>query len=228
MIEKKKKKKNILENKIVFYIASRLGLLLVKALCGSIRYHEFNKKNAYANFDTGMFFFIWHRTLLVPIYANKYKNISTLAALSPDGTLQTYFCEKLGYKVYRGSTRRHGVQGLFNLVKGMKRGENIALTVDGPIGPAEKCQPGAANLIQNSDFPFTAIGVALDRKWTFEKSWDGFQVPKPFCNAYLYYSDPIYLDKNMDKEEILLRIEQEIKTSSRLAEEKMPPIKQRF
>ncbi|MBQ0104633.1 MAG: DUF374 domain-containing protein [Armatimonadetes bacterium] len=221
----KRKKKNLLENKIVFRIACVLGYFLVKALCGSVRVHEYNKEGFDSLLEKGGLCFLWHRTLMISIYANRYKNISTLAALSPDGSVQAYICEKLGYNCYRGSTKRHGVLGLFQIMKGLKRGEFVAVTVDGPIGPAEKCQPGAVAMIKKTGLPYIAVGVAINRKWVFEKSWDKHTLPKPKSDTVIYYSDPIYTDEEKSDEEILAEIERNINKS---AEKAQQIIKEKF
>lgn len=218
-MKEKKKKKNILENKFVFKLACVLGFGIIKSLFGTLKIHEFNKDDFNVLNKDGGLCFLWHRTLMTGIYANQNRNISTLAALSPDGSVQVYLCEKFGYKCYRGSTKRHGVQGLFQIMKGLKRGEFVAITVDGPIGPAEKCQPGAAAMIKRTGLPFVAIGVAIDKKWVFEKSWDKHTLPKPNANVVVYYSDAVKLDINSDDEVILSEIENKIKEASEKAEE---------
>ena len=214
----KKKKKNLLENKIIYNLACGIAYTVTNFLCKKVKYHEFNKDKVEHLFNMGSMFFIWHRTLMIPIYANRNKGVTTLAANSPDGGLQAYICEKFGYTVHRGSTKRGGVKGLLYLMNTLFDNKPVALTVDGPIGPAEKCQPGASLMIKKTGMPFTAIGVAIDKPWIMKKSWDGFQIPKPGSNAYIYYSDPIYLDSDLSDDEILTTVEESIKESSKKAE----------
>lgn len=217
-MSEKKKKKNLLENKTVFKLVTVLGLFLIKILCGSVKVHEYNKEGFNKLLKEGGLCFLWHRTLMISIFANRFKNISTLAALSPDGSVQTYICEKLGYKVYRGSTKRHGVSGLFNIMKGLKRGEFTAITVDGPIGPAEKCQPGAAMMVKKSGLPFVTVGVSINRKFVFEKSWDRHTLPKFNSDCVIYYSDPVTADEKAENDEILHLVENSIKDSTEKSE----------
>ena len=215
----KKKKKNLLDNKIIYNLACRIGFAVTDFLCKKVKYHEFNKDKVEHLFNIGSMFFIWHRTLMIPIYANKFKGVTTLAANSPDGGIQAYICERFGYTVHRGSTNRGGVKGLLYLMNTLFDNRPVALTVDGPIGPPEKCQPGASLMIKKTKMPFTAIGVAIDKAWIMKKSWDGFQIPKPGSNAFIYYSDPIYLDYDKSSDEILSKVEKAIKEASRKAEE---------
>ena len=213
-----KKKKNILENKFIYWLVCHIGFYITRFICQSVHIHEYQKEGAEDLFKSGGMFFIWHRTLMIPIYANRNSQVTTLAAKSPDGGIQAFICEKFGYFVERGSSKRGGVPGLLRLIKVLEKNRPVALTVDGPIGPAEKCQPGAAMMIAKTSLPFCAIGVAIDKKWVFKKSWDGFQIPKPLSHAYIYYSKPIYLESNLSKEEILKKVEDSIKLSSEKAE----------
>lgn len=210
---------NLLENKFIFNIACPLAYFLINSLCKKVKLHEVGKENILKLMKEGGMCFLWHQTLMISIYANRHKNVSTLAALSPDGSLQVYICEKLGYKCYRGSTKRNGVQGLFQLIKGLKRGEFVALTVDGPIGPKFKCQPGAAALIKKSGLPFLAVGVAIDKKYVFEKSWDQHTLPKIGSNAVIYYSEPYLIDTNLDDNEVLEFVENKIHEATLKANE---------
>ncbi|SQC98890.1 Uncharacterized protein conserved in bacteria [Fusobacterium necrophorum subsp. necrophorum] len=51
---------------------------------------------------------------------------------------------------------------------------------------------------------------AFTKKWIFSKTWDHFQVPKPFSKILYVLGDPISLKKDTNLEEMALFLEEEI------------------
>ena len=69
-----KNKINILENKFVYKIVCTLSSIIYNFLCGSVRYHEYNKDLFLDILPKGCLIFLWHKTLVIPVYANKFLN----------------------------------------------------------------------------------------------------------------------------------------------------------
>jgi lysophospholipid acyltransferase (LPLAT)-like uncharacterized protein len=68
----------------------------------------------------------------------------------------------------------------------------VAVTPDGPRGPARRFAPGAIVAAQRSGMPIVAIGVRTERAWRL-RSWDAFEIPKPFTRIHVAYSDPSFV-----------------------------------
>ncbi len=66
---------------------------------------------------------------------------------------------------------------------------SVAITPDGPTGPARVMKAGAVIAAQRASIPLVLLGVAYSKKYIF-KSWDKFEVPKFFSNVTLVYSNP--------------------------------------
>ena len=77
-------------------------------------------------------------------------------------------------------------------MRALAEGHDIAITPDGPRGPAGSFAPGALVAAQRSGAPIVAIGVHAPRAWRL-KSWDQFVIPKPFSRVHIAYSDPAYV-----------------------------------
>ncbi|MGL4897340.1 MAG: lysophospholipid acyltransferase family protein, partial [Cetobacterium sp.] len=78
---------------------------------------------------------------------------------------------------------------------------------------------------QKSGKALVPVGVAFSNKWTFEKAWDKFQMPKPFSKMVCLIGDPILIpsDANLDDyldlaKEALFQIDKE--AEKRLNEKK--------
>jgi lysophospholipid acyltransferase (LPLAT)-like uncharacterized protein len=44
--------------------------------------------------------------------------------------------------------------------------------------------------------------VGLERAWTLKKTWDLFQIPKPFTRAIVVIAPPIEVDKDANRETV--------------------------
>lgn len=164
-------------------------------------------------------FCFWHEKLLSTSLAMKHlpKKVG-LASPSKDGELIAVPLEKMGFDIVRGSSDKDSVSSLLSLLKFLKRGYSMGTPVDGPKGPPHKIKLGLLYLAQKSGIPLVPVGGAFSRKWIFSKTWDHFQVPKPFSNILYVLGEPIYLKKDTNLEEIALFLEQEINNLNEEAE----------
>ena len=85
-----------------------------------------------------------------------------------------------------------------------KNGHDLAITPDGPKGPAFQVQPGTAYIAQRSEIPIIPITNSAEKVWTL-KSWDRFIIPKPFSKAVIIIGKPIYVSVDLTPEEIDLK-----------------------
>jgi len=190
-------------------MVNNIAYIVNTLLCKSIRFKSYgydNLKKLHEDKEGGLLF-LWHETIMIPIFFCRNLDINTLVSLSKDGDIQNYILEKYGYDTVRGSTKRNGVQALMQMIRGLKEKKIYAVTPDGPLGPVNKCQPGSAAMIKKTGAPFVSIGVALDKKYVFEKAWDKHQIPKPFTKCVICFSEIVRLDSNLPDEEISLIIE---------------------
>jgi hypothetical protein len=68
-------------------------------------------------------------------------------------------------------------------------------------------KPGALIVAYRSQIPLILLGIGMKNKWTL-KSWDNFEIPKPFSKVVALYSDPIFIDKQLSREQISAKIEE--------------------
>jgi lysophospholipid acyltransferase (LPLAT)-like uncharacterized protein len=134
----------------------------------------------------------WHGELLAAVWAHRGQGMAPLISEHRDGEIIARICERLGYGTVRGSSTRGGARALLGLVRTLEQGTDVAVTPDGPRGPAERYAPGALVAAKKAHAPIVAIRVRASRAWRL-RSWDRFLIPKPFARVVLAYSAPTYV-----------------------------------
>jgi lysophospholipid acyltransferase (LPLAT)-like uncharacterized protein len=137
----------------------------------------------------GFIFALWHGHLLPLLWHHRGEGVLVLISEHRDGELVARAAKSLGYGLIRGSTTRGGGRALISLVRELEAGREIAITPDGPRGPARKFAPGALVAAQRSDSFILPVVINADRAWRL-RSWDRFMIPKPFARITIAYGDP--------------------------------------
>lgn len=127
-----------------------------------------------------------------------------MASLSTDGEIITQFLNYLHFKVVRGSQAKRGPQALEEMAAWAQSGYNGALAVDGSRGPKYIVKKGIIKLAQNTGLPIVAAAFSFKWKYTFP-SWDAMYAPYPFSKGVIFYSDLIYVPKNITKKELEMK-----------------------
>jgi lysophospholipid acyltransferase (LPLAT)-like uncharacterized protein len=150
-------------------------------------------------------FALWHGRMFLPIDVHRHTGIGTMASKSRDGEIITRWLENNGYLVTRGSTTRGGSAAFRRLLRQVRSGRNIALTVDGPQGPARVVQPGIVRLARLTKAFIVPVSFSSSHPWLL-RSWDRFLVPKPFSQNFVVYGEPFVISKEMSDEAVLTKI----------------------
>ena len=112
-----------------------------------------------------------------------------------------HFLNRSSIGLIKGSSTR----GWDNVIKKMlrvfkKTNSIIAITNDGPKGPAREAKLGSYKIAVKSDAQIIAISCNSTRYWE-ARSWDKLRLPKPFGEIYIDFSDPMDVKggvKNID------------------------------
>jgi lysophospholipid acyltransferase (LPLAT)-like uncharacterized protein len=149
-------------------------------------------------------FAFWHSRLFFFAYyyaRNAKRKVSILISMSRDGDYGVALANKLKQDVVRGSTSRGGQAAIRNLAARVEAGNNIAITPDGPRGPAFRVNEGVIKLAQLTGARiFPASYNATHKK--ILKSWDRFILVKPFGQVHMAFAKPIKIPKKMNAEEL--------------------------
>lgn len=134
-------------------------------------------------------FALWHGHLLPLLWHHRRQGVIILISEHHDGELVARAAESLGYGLIRGSSTRGADRALISLVRELNAGHEVAITPDGPRGPAETFAPGALVAAQRSDSFILPVAASADRAWRL-RSWDRFVIPKPFARVTIAYATP--------------------------------------
>jgi lysophospholipid acyltransferase (LPLAT)-like uncharacterized protein len=138
-------------------------------------------------------FALWHGDLLPLLYQHRNEGVSVLISEHRDGELIARVAESLGFRTVRGSSSRGASRALVGLTRELTSGHDVAITPDGPRGPARSFAPGALIAAQRGNGAVIAVGLAAKSAWRL-RSWDRFVIPKPFSSLHIAYSDPVMVD----------------------------------
>ncbi len=177
------------------YIISIAVSVLCKTLRVTVRNSETLEHLAKENKNFIVAF--WHGTMLLPWYLHRNKNVAALTSKSKDGDLLARLLKSWDYQVIRGSSSSGGDIALGIMIDYAKNKNSIAITPDGPRGPAKKLKAGAVVTARKSGLPLVLIGIGYKKKRVL-RNWDSFQIPSFFSKVNAIYSQPIYVDKDLD------------------------------
>lgn len=150
---------------------------------------------------------IWHTNVLYSPYLNRNQNVAVMISQSKDGEYITRVVRKFGNQAIRGSTSKHGVAALKNMIRHLRQGGPAAITPDGPRGPAFKVQPGLVTSAQISQVPIVPFAYECTRQWIARNSWDQHRIPKPFTVFVVRYGEPIHVPPDLSPEDFEKMVE---------------------
>lgn len=135
---------------------------------------------------------LWHGQMLPLLWAHKART-GVIVSEHKDGEIIARIIALFGLFGVRGSSSRGGTRALLESVQVVRQGTDMAFTPDGPRGPRHSFAPGALMLSNRAQVPLVTITGFVDRKWQL-KSWDGFEIPKPFARITVLYGEPRMVD----------------------------------
>lgn len=166
----------------------RLGVVIVRLLAITWRVRTVGGEivTAFRRARQPIVFTLWHGQMLPLLWGHRNQGVSVLISEHRDGEIIARIAVALGFRTVRGSTYRGADRALAGLVRELRDGHDVAVTPDGPRGPAGHFAPGALVAAQKANAPIVSVGAAATRAWRM-KSWDGFMIPKPFARVTIAY-----------------------------------------
>ena len=180
-------------------IAAAVGPNLMQALAATwrIRVQGAEHLHGLREARRPFVFVLWHSRILPLLYHHRREEIVLLISRHRDGQYLANLAERWGYRSVRGSTKRGGEVGLLGVVRALQGGAVVAITPDGPRGPAEQVQPGAVAAAQHAGAALLPIGARPSSAWWLG-SWDRMCIPKPFARVDVEYGPPIEVAPGKD------------------------------
>ncbi|MDC7684936.1 lysophospholipid acyltransferase family protein [Asticcacaulis sp. BYS171W] len=122
------------------------------------------------------------------------QKMAILVSLSKSGDFSVRTNTLFGYHIIRGSaakksdpTKQKGGAAAFrDMLRWIRAGHAVALTPDGPRGPARDMTEGSLKLSQMSGAPLILIGQSSSRFLSLN-SWDRQRIPLPFAKGAMLW-----------------------------------------
>jgi lysophospholipid acyltransferase (LPLAT)-like uncharacterized protein len=136
--------------------------------------------------DKGAIIAFWHGNMITGwLLAQALfpgKKITAVVSMSEDGNTLAETLERLCFSLIRGSSSRGGDAVKQAMQKVLQKGDMVALTPDGPRGPANQFKFGTLRLASEKRYPIVFADISHVNPWKL-KSWDRFEIPKPFSRT---------------------------------------------
>ena len=141
----------------------------------------------------------WHGRIALAVVCRRLLNDKprrVLISNSPDGELIAKTVRRLSFPAIRGSSThdrrapRRSVAAFRDAVRFLDSGGLVAITPDGPRGPAEQMPEGPVMLARARETPAFLFGLAARPAITL-KSWDRTKIPLPFARGVVVIDGPL-------------------------------------
>jgi lysophospholipid acyltransferase (LPLAT)-like uncharacterized protein len=151
--------------------------------------------------ETGVIVCFWHSRVAVspPTWPyGRAQEPRAMISLSPDGEFVARAVALLGIPAIRGSSRKktrrgfkdkRGTEAFRDVLRWVRAGNCIAITPDGPRGPAQTMAEGAILLARMTRAPVLMLGLAAKPAFRLD-TWDKALVPLPFSRGAIVWGEP--------------------------------------
>ena len=193
-------------HKCLTVIFASLFNLLLRCVCGSNRLTVTRQDIFDSHVEKGDNIFVfWHSRLFYLVYyyvmRSPRRKVCMLVSMSQDGDYGAALVRRLRQDAVRGSSSRGGQAAVRKLVSRIEAGSNIAITPDGPRGPARKVGEGVIKLAQMTGARIIPVSYDATRRFLLKKSWDRFLIVLPLGRVHVAFGEPIEVPKGISVQE---------------------------
>ena len=208
-------------------IKSSVVSLILKCFLNAIfftckwRVHDLENLNRAILSDKPVLICSWHQRFLfvAKYFKNFSRSIWAISSTHQDSEIMAGILTSWKWKLIRGSSTRGWRNVIVQMKTLLKAGDSIiAITNDGPKGPANIAKKGSVSLAIKNQAHIIAISCSSTAFWKLQ-SWDKTYIPKPFSTIHVRFSAPLvykskkfneveavndYLNKGLDSLELLV------------------------
>ncbi len=190
-----------LADRVLLGCAPPLGHWAVRLLALTLRLKIVDEHLAHPFWERGapVIYAVWHgRVLMLPAIYGEKRALCVMASRSRDGELVARFVMRFGFRTVRGSTTQGGSEALRALARLLRRGHEVVVVPDGPLGPRGVVQRGVIALARLTGAPIIPLAFGAHPGWRL-RSWDEFLIPKPFARAAVCFGPPLAVKRDADR-----------------------------
>ncbi len=190
--------------RIQIWLAGHVGYWFVYLVGRTLRFESRGGENLEAIYKSGhrAIFTFWHNRIFGATWYWRNRGIVVMTSQNFDGEYIARSIQMHGYGAARGSSSRGGMKALIEMARCLRNGNDVAFTIDGPRGPRYQSKVGPVLLARKTGDAIFCFHISYEKRWIIRKSWDQFQIPKPFTRALVIQAPPIYVDPEAGEEEV--------------------------
>jgi len=152
----------------------------------------------------------WHgRLLMMPTICPPNRKINVMISSHSDGAIISQAMTHFGFTTISGSSTRGGISATRNSIKSLNLNEFVAITPDGPRGPAMKVQKGTTMIARVANMPILPVSYSSTKRKNM-RSWDKFLVALPFGTLFYKIGAPIVNGDVTELENQMIKITEEV------------------
>ncbi len=186
--------------RLIYWMIRLLYLTMRVRVIGGDYFHDLVRSRE------GVISTFWHARLLLAPFLYRGERMNVLIGTHRDGQLIANVMECFNFGLVRGSSSKGGGKALREMVRLLKKGNDLAITPDGPRGPAEAAKTGIAQVARVTGKAVVPIAYSASR-FMRGTSWDRFFVPLPFSRVVFVVGEPLRFQEGEDTESFRCRIE---------------------
>jgi lysophospholipid acyltransferase (LPLAT)-like uncharacterized protein len=186
--------------RIQIFAATWVGYLLTSIIGSTLRWEVVGWQNweAARQAGRGLVYTFWHREICGATWFWRKRGIVVMTSQNFDGEYIARIIHKHGYGAARGSSTRGAGRALAEMSRCLREGRDAAFTIDGPRGPRFVAKQGSVILARATGAGILCFHVEPRHAYVFRKSWDLFQIPRPFSRAAVLIAPPIFVPAETD------------------------------
>ncbi len=136
--------------------------------------------------EKGAIFTFWHGKMVAGWLLAKSllpdKQLQAVVSLSEDGRILSDALEQFDYTLIRGSSSKGADEVKLAMQKAISKEQIIVLTPDGPRGPVNQFKYGTLRIASTNNYQLIFAEINYTKAWKL-KSWDKFEIPRPFSKT---------------------------------------------
>ena len=181
-------------DRFTVWLTGWAAYILISVIGRTMRWESVGDSNLQDIYKSGnrAIFTFWHGRIVPATYYWRKRGIVVMTSMSRDGERIARCIERFGYGAARGSSSEGWVRALAEMAREIRRGRDVAFTVDGPRGPRYVAQQGPLILARKTGAAIFCFHISMKHRIQLA-SWDEFQIPIPFTKAIVLKGTPIWV-----------------------------------
>ncbi|MCH7532803.1 MAG: DUF374 domain-containing protein [Gemmatimonadetes bacterium] len=199
-----------------------LGAIVLTAINWTLRIKFHNDPRAALKASSrGYIYAILHAHQLTAGMNHGEKACAAMVSRSADGDLLIPLCRLHRITPVRGSSQKKGKNkggrgALAELIDFVSANKPCTMAVDGPRGPRGVVKAGVVEIAQATGALILPVVAVPSGRWVLSRTWDRFQIPKPFARVVFAFGAPITADNSSSPHELCLQVSRSLADLERL------------